>query len=172
MAVLWGGRGAGLMQSHKLRLCTWGCMSAIVWCLCAKLRGVMLHKTILVTYHCENSCTLVLLVFCSCQRIVIGMVAWCHSLKSVTNIPSMPLTVSFFFWPCLQNCEKWLLVLSCPFICISIFVEQLCSTWTDFQEICYLRSCLRSVEKMQVWLKSDKNNRYFTWRDLWFMIFH
>ena len=38
------------------------------------------------------------------------------------------------------------------------------SRWTDFHEIWYVRIILKSFEKMQDSLKSDKNNRYFTWR--------
>jgi hypothetical protein len=36
--------------------------------------------------------------------------------------------------------------------------------WTDFQEI--LSNFRKSVDKIQVWLKSDKNNRHFTWRPI------
>ena len=35
---------------------------------------------------------------------------------------------------------------------------------TDFHQIWYLRIFRKSVQKIQVSLKSDKNNRYFTWR--------
>jgi hypothetical protein len=37
-------------------------------------------------------------------------------------------------------------------------VEQRGSHWTDFREIWYFR---KSVEKIQVLLKSDKNNEFF-----------
>jgi hypothetical protein len=40
-------------------------------------------------------------------------------------------------------------------------MEQLSSHWTDFHESYYLRIFQKSVEKGQVSLKSDKNNRYF-----------
>jgi hypothetical protein len=36
------------------------------------------------------------------------------------------------------------------------------SHWTDFHEIEYLGIFRKSAEKIQVSLKSDKNNRYFT----------
>jgi hypothetical protein len=42
--------------------------------------------------------------------------------------------------------------------------EQLGSHWTDFYQIWYLNIFRKSVEKVQVWLKSNKNNGYFTWR--------
>jgi hypothetical protein len=43
--------------------------------------------------------------------------------------------------------------------CPSVRVEQLGSHWTDFDETWYFR---KSVEKIKVLLKSDKNNGYFT----------
>jgi hypothetical protein len=44
----------------------------------------------------------------------------------------------------------------------SVPMEQLVSDWTDFHEIWYLRVFRNSVEKIQVSLKSGKNNRHFT----------
>ena len=37
-------------------------------------------------------------------------------------------------------------------------MEQFVSHWTDFHEILYLRIFQKSVKKIQVSLKSDKNN--------------
>ena len=56
-------------------------------------------------------------------------------------------------------------------VCLSVRMEQLVSQWTVFHEIWYLSFLSRkSVEKMQVFLKSDKNNEYFTWRLFTFTI--
>jgi hypothetical protein len=49
-------------------------------------------------------------------------------------------------------------------VCPSIRMEQLGSHWTSFYEILYFFFFQKSVKKTQVWLKSDKNNGYFTWR--------
>jgi hypothetical protein len=49
-------------------------------------------------------------------------------------------------------------------VCLSVRTEQLDSHWRDFDEIWYLGFFRKSVEKIQVSLKSDKNNGYFTWR--------
>jgi predicted glycosyl hydrolase (DUF1957 family) len=46
-------------------------------------------------------------------------------------------------------------------------MEQLDSHWTDFREIWYLRIFRNSVEKIQVSLKSDNNNGYFTPRPVY-----
>jgi hypothetical protein len=43
-------------------------------------------------------------------------------------------------------------------------MEQLGSQVTDFHEIWYLRIFRKSIEEIQVSLKYDKNNEYFTWR--------
>jgi len=41
-------------------------------------------------------------------------------------------------------------------------MEQLSSLFTDFHEILYFRIFKKSVEKIQVSLKSDENNMYLT----------
>jgi len=41
-------------------------------------------------------------------------------------------------------------------------MEQLSSQWMDFHEILYLNIFRKPVYKIQVSLKSDKNNGYFT----------
>jgi hypothetical protein len=43
-------------------------------------------------------------------------------------------------------------------------MEQLGSHYMDFHEIWYLIIFRKSVEKIQISLKSDKNKGYFTWR--------
>jgi hypothetical protein len=45
---------------------------------------------------------------------------------------------------------------------LSVRMEQLGSHWGDFHEILYLNIFQKSLEKIQVSLKSDKNNGYFT----------
>ena len=56
-------------------------------------------------------------------------------------------------------------------VCSSIrpFVRmgQLGSQWMDLNEICYLSTFRKYVEKIQVSLKSDKYNGYFTWRTMY-----
>jgi hypothetical protein len=49
-------------------------------------------------------------------------------------------------------------------ICPSVHMEQLSFLWTDFHEIWYSNIIWKFVKRIQVSLKSDKNNRYFTWR--------
>jgi hypothetical protein len=46
--------------------------------------------------------------------------------------------------------------------CPSVRMEQLDSYWMDFHEIIYLKILQKKL--VQVWLKSYKNNGYFTWR--------
>jgi hypothetical protein len=44
----------------------------------------------------------------------------------------------------------------------SVHMQQLGSYWTDVREIRFLSIFLRSVDKIQVSLKYDKNNGHFT----------
>ena len=55
-------------------------------------------------------------------------------------------------------CEKRLLASSCLSVRLSYCVEQLGSHWTDFDEILYLSIFRKSVERIQVSLKSEKGN--------------
>jgi len=41
-------------------------------------------------------------------------------------------------------------------------MEQLCSQWRDFHEIYYLSIFSKTAERIQISLKSDRNNRYLT----------
>ena len=56
----------------------------------------------------------------------------------------------------------WWLRQVCLSVCLSVHMEQLGSHWKDFREISYLVIFRKPVEKIQVSLKSDNNNRYFT----------
>jgi hypothetical protein len=58
----------------------------------------------------------------------------------------------------------------CLSVCSSVRMEQLGSHCTDFDEIGYFSIFRKSGQKIQVSLKSDKNNGYFTWRPVNFWI--
>ena len=47
-------------------------------------------------------------------------------------------------------------------VCPSFCLEQLGSHWIDFHEIWYLNIFQKSVKVIEVSLKSDNNNGYFT----------
>ena len=49
----------------------------------------------------------------------------------------------------------------------SVRVEQIDSHWTDFYAIWYLRVFRKYLEKIQLSLKSSKNNGFFTWRPIY-----
>jgi len=49
-----------------------------------------------------------------------------------------------------------------PFSCLSGRMEQVGSNWTDFHEVWHFWIFREYIMKVQVSLKSDKNNRYFT----------
>jgi hypothetical protein len=50
---------------------------------------------------------------------------------------------------------------------LSVRMEPLGSHWTGFHKILYLRIFRECVQKIQISLKSDENNGYFTWRRLY-----
>ena len=52
----------------------------------------------------------------------------------------------------------------CLYVCPSLRMQQRDSRRTDFREIWYMNIFRKSVDKIPVLLKSDKNNGYFTWR--------
>jgi hypothetical protein len=82
-----------------------------------------------------------------------------HTICSPTH------TILCLFQARSQNCEKRLLASSCTPVRLSIHMEQLDSHSTYFDETSYLSFLLKkSVAKIQVSLKSDKNNGYFTCR--------
>ena len=55
----------------------------------------------------------------------------------------------------------------CPASLLFVRVEEFGSYWTNFHEISYLRIFWKSVEQIQVWPKSYKNNGYFTSRSMY-----
>ena len=59
--------------------------------------------------------------------------------------------------------EATLILAMSPFS-LPFRVEQFDSHWIDFHEIWYLSIFRKSVEKIQIPLKTDKNNGYFTCR--------
>jgi hypothetical protein len=59
-----------------------------------------------------------------------------------------------------QNCEKLRFVISVT----TVLGQQLGSRWTEFHYIWYLSIFLKPVPKIQVSLKSDKNDSHFTLR--------
>jgi hypothetical protein len=60
--------------------------------------------------------------------------------------------------------NKRLLAPSCPSLRPSVIKKQLICNWTGFREIWYCGIFQKFVNRIQVSLKSDKNNGYFPWR--------
>jgi hypothetical protein len=54
----------------------------------------------------------------------------------------------------LRNCKKL------RHVCLSVYMKQLDTQWTNFHEISYLRISGKSVAKIQASLKYDKNDEY------------
>jgi hypothetical protein len=71
-----------------------------------------------------------------------------------------------------QNCVTRLLTSCLPYLRLFVHMEHLGFHWTDFHEIWYFVIFLKSVGKIQVSLKSNKNSRYLMFMDpcmvVWF----
>jgi hypothetical protein len=63
--------------------------------------------------------------------------------------------------------KKRPLASSCLSVRLSVGMEQLDSIWKDLHEISHLYIFRKSVEVIQVSLKSDKNNGHFTLRSIY-----
>jgi hypothetical protein len=99
--------------------------------------------------------TLSIYVFCTA-----GVFTLCFAT------PGQPGGPSHFSQARSQNCEKQLLASSClsvrPSFCASAW-KNAAPTEGIFMKF-YMSIFWKSVKKIQVSLKSDKNNGYFTWR--------
>ena len=84
----------------------------------------------------------------------------CFFSSVSSHVLSTYYVIWHHFYACSQICEKRLLASSCP----SIHMKQLGSHWMDFDDIWYLGFFWKSVANIQVSLKFDKKNIYFTWR--------
>jgi len=77
-------------------------------------------------------------------------------------ILNVPCVLWWLFYKTNFACNKCLSCLSARLsVRSSVLMEQLGSNYTDFQEILFLSIFRKSVEKIQVSLKSGKNNGYF-----------
>jgi hypothetical protein len=78
----------------------------------------------------------------------------------------VPFYISFFFgaFAKLWKATVSFVVSVCASVRPPARMKQLGSLWTNFHEILYLGLNRKSVDKIQIWLKYDKNSRYFAWR--------
>jgi hypothetical protein len=90
-------------------------------------------------------------------------------LSSITvRTSSLASNDWFFLGARLRNCEKRPLASSYLSVCLSVFPR-----WTTrlpldgFSLNLYLSIFRKYVEKIQFWLKSDKNKGYFTWKTVY-----
>jgi len=71
----------------------------------------------------------------------------------------------------LGYCHAFLLSTACvDGLELEVCMEHLGFNWTDFYEIWYFRIFRKSVQKIQVSLKSDENKGYFTWWSIHILI--
>jgi len=113
-------------------------------------------------------------------------ICWCRNCQTVEwTKHSAALILLLLVWGCWAVssrflyffCNLWVICtrvcriakseyqLHC--VCLSVNMEQLCSQWMDFYEIWYSSIFKKSGKKIQVSLKMDKNNGYFTCRSVY-----
>jgi len=63
-----------------------------------------------------------------------------------------------------QNCKTDIKI---SLVRPSVSMEQLGFHWRDFHEIRYLNIFTKSVDRIPISFKSDKNNGYFIWRPIY-----
>ena len=121
----------------------------------------------LASWYRVTNCSRVLLNTMKLHQLVNKSPSPCYN-KLFVLVQTSKMIWTYVWHPtvrrvCSQNCEKRLLASLCPSVCM----EQLGSHWTDFHEIWYLKIFRKYVKKIQVWLKSDRHNRYCTWRPIY-----
>ena len=97
------------------------------------------------------------------SSVLTGIFANAHTLET------FPCTINeqdaARYLVCSQNCEKRTLASSqpvCPFVCLSVRMEQLGSHWTDICKIWHLSIFWKYVQKSQFSLNFDTYKWYFT----------
>jgi len=76
----------------------------------------------------------------------------------------------FSFHSRLQNFEKRLFASSCLYACLSVCLsawKNLGSQWNDIYDNLYCSIFRKYVQKIKIFLKSNKNNGQFTWRPVY-----
>ena len=124
------------------------------------------------------------------EELVRIHVCWCRSCQTVKwTKHSAALILLSLVWGCWAVSSRFLHFISslwvictcvCKIvkseywlhrICSSVDMGQLCSHWTDLYEIWYSSFFKQSVKKIQVSLKLDKNNVYFTCRPIYIFLY-
>ena len=131
-------------------------------------RAPRIHASSLLRTAPGFSCCSVVVVVSSCLQWFCGSNRYCnYEFSNVSSIVIMwgGAPVPFFrrFFAILRQ-ATFSFVMSVP---PSVCMEQLGSHCTDFHEIWYLGISRKSIGKIQISLKSDKNRGYFTWRPIY-----
>jgi hypothetical protein len=111
----------------------------------------------------------------SCSKTVFRHRLKTYTKKNFVNWNYWYLSLTLFKWVLgafakLRRATISFVVSVCLSVCPFVRIEQLCPITDGFSSIWYLRIFRKSDEKIQVWLKSDKNKTYFTWRPVYIYI--
>jgi hypothetical protein len=117
---------------------------------CLSLTFILSFCLSLIETVCQGLTGLEILILTRCLVSEWGWTCFvkdCFLFKCVCKIANSDC------WPCHNRL--------C--VCPSVHMEQLGPHWMDFYEIVYFSIFWKCVEKIQVSLKSGKNNWYFAW---------
>jgi hypothetical protein len=105
------------------------------------------------------------------QNLSVREPKFCSSLYNFWCTREIPMEFSLsYLSPFTRDIFIFILILSTvsrmpkASVRLSVGMKQLGSLWTEFDEILYFSIFKKSVQKIQVSLKSEKNNGYFTRR--------
>jgi hypothetical protein len=89
--------------------------------------------------------------------------SWARSIQSTPPYPTS--------WKCIFRRVRKIVKRHClSSACLAVRMRILGSQQTDFHEIWYLSIFPKSIEEIQVSLKSDENDGHFTWRPVYIFI--
>jgi hypothetical protein len=132
-----------------VRVCA--CVRACA-CLCARERVCACVRVCVHVCVCARVCVRVCMCYvCVCARVYVC--AWVRACVCAR----MCVYVCACAYVCARACAC-----ACVLVCVRVRMEQLGSHWTDFHCILHLNIFRKSVEKIEVALKSENNNGYFT----------
>jgi len=115
--------------------------------------------SVILKVWCSFAVTLCYVTACSVWHFIIAM--YCYDHRHLVCVAQL-----FGAFALLKATLSFVLSVR-PSVRPSVHMEQLDSHWTDFLEIWYLSIFRQYLEKIQVSLKSDKNDGYFTWRPIY-----
>jgi hypothetical protein len=121
--------------------------------------------------ECVCVCVSVRVCWCVCEWVCEFVGVWVSvSVWVSVNVCECVRVVCVSVYKSVCECEfAWVCVSDCVSVCesVSVFPLEISSHTKDFHETWHLIVFIKSVDKIQVWLKSDRFNGYLTRRRMY-----